>query len=77
MRKSNDLARTRPNALRFVAERGGSLIEGYAKDPAKDFPGASSMWTGIASTFVKAGFTEVERRTPTRPIMRYDLSGRR
>ena len=60
-------------AKRFVAERGGRLIEGYPRDPGKGFPGANSMWTGNFSTFIKAGFTEVERRTPTRPIMRYEL----
>jgi GNAT superfamily N-acetyltransferase len=61
------------HAQQFVASRGGRLIEGYPKDPPKGFPGASSAWTGMASTFLKAGFTEVERRSPTRPIMRCDL----
>jgi GNAT superfamily N-acetyltransferase len=65
------------HAKPFVAARGGRLIEGYPKDPGKGFPGANSVWTGLASTFLKAGFTEVERRTPTRPIMRFDLSTRR
>jgi hypothetical protein len=60
-------------AKRFVAARGGRLIEGYPKDPPGGFPGASSAWTGVASTFLKAGFTEVERRAPTRPIMRCEL----
>ena len=62
-------------AKHFVAVRGGRLIEGYPKD-SRSFPGANSMWTGAASTFVKAGFTEVARRTPTRPIMRIEV-GRR
>ena len=65
------------HAKQFVAARGGRLIEGYPKDPGKGFPGANSVWTGLASTFLKAGFTEVERRTPTRPIMRFDLLNRR
>jgi len=60
-------------AKRFVAARGGRLIEGYPKDPRSAFPGANSMWTGAASTFLRAGFTEVARRTPTRPIMRIDV----
>ena len=63
-------------AKHFVAKRGGRLIEGYPKDPRRGFPGAGSVWTGVVSTFVKAGFTEVERRTPTRPIMRCDLPQR-
>ena len=28
-------------------------------------------WTGFSSIFIKAGFQEVERRSETRPIMRY------
>lgn len=61
-------------AKRFVASRGGRLIEGYPKDSKSGFPSANSMWTGVASTFLKAGFTEVARRTRTRPIMRIDVS---
>jgi GNAT superfamily N-acetyltransferase len=61
------------HAKRFVAERGGRLIEGYPKDSGS-FPGANSMWTGAASTFRRAGFTEVVRRTPTRPIMRIEVA---
>lgn len=60
------------HAKRFVASRGGRLVEGYPKD-TKSFPGANSMWTGIASSFLKAGFREVARRTPTRPIMRCEV----
>lgn len=61
------------HAKRFAAERGGRLLEGYPRDPSGGFPGASSAWTGVASTFLKAGFTEVVRRTATRPIMRFDV----
>jgi GNAT superfamily N-acetyltransferase len=57
-------------AKRFVGARGGCLVEGYPKDLVGTFPGANSVWTGAASTFLKAGFTEVARRTPKRPIMR-------
>ena len=64
------------HAKGFVAGRGGRLLEGYPRDPGRGFPGASSAWTGIASTFLKAGFSEVARRTPTRPIMRFDVRDR-
>jgi GNAT superfamily N-acetyltransferase len=63
-------------AKRFVAARGGRLLEGYPKDPRGDFPGANSAWTGIASTFTQAGFAEAARRSPTRPIMRFELRGK-
>jgi GNAT superfamily N-acetyltransferase len=61
-------------AKRFVASRGGRLIEGYPKELGGSFPGANSVWTGSASTFLKAGFTEVARRSPKRPIMRCAVS---
>jgi GNAT superfamily N-acetyltransferase len=61
------------HAKRFAASRGGRLLEGYPKDLVGAFPGASSVWTGAASTFVKAGFSEIARRTPKRPIMRCAL----
>lgn len=57
-------------AKRFVAARGGRLLEGYPKDLRGRFPGANSVWMGLATTFAAAGFEEVARRAPTRPIMR-------
>jgi GNAT superfamily N-acetyltransferase len=63
-------------AKRCAAARGGRLIEGYPKDLKGGLTGANSLWTGIASTFVQAGFSEVARRTPTRPIMRCQLRDR-
>jgi GNAT superfamily N-acetyltransferase len=64
------------HAKGFVASRGGRLIEGYPKDLQGAVTGANSLWTGIASTFLQAGFTEVARRTPQRPIMRCKLRDR-
>ena len=54
------------------AERGGArLVEGYPVEPrpGQRMPDAFA-WTGTASAFEKAGFEEVARRSPTRPIMR-------
>ncbi len=58
-------------AIDFVRERGGRIVEGYPVEPRKDQPDAF-VWTGLASAFIKAGFREVERRSETRPIMRYE-----
>jgi hypothetical protein len=33
----------------------------------------SNVFTGIASTFARAGFKVVARPTPARPLMRHDL----
>jgi GNAT superfamily N-acetyltransferase len=57
-------------AIDFVRERGGRIVEGYPVEPEKKQADAF-VWTGLASAFVKAGFKEVERRSETRPIMRY------
>lgn len=45
------------------------LLEGYPKD-GRAFSGANANWMGRASTFRRAGFEEVARRSATRPIMR-------
>lgn len=47
-------------------------LEAYPFD-AEVSPSASG--SGYASTFARAGFVEVARRTPARPIMRYELEG--
>jgi GNAT superfamily N-acetyltransferase len=56
----------------FVRERGGRVVEGYPVEPKKKQADAF-VWTGLASAFLKAGFKEVERRSGTRPIMRYEI----
>jgi GNAT superfamily N-acetyltransferase len=58
-------------AVDFARKRGGRIIEGYPVDPRKDQPDAF-VWTGLAAAFRKAGFREVERRSETRPIMRFE-----
>jgi GNAT superfamily N-acetyltransferase len=64
-------------ASSFAAGRGARIIEGYPIEPAPgaQMPGAWA-WTGFASAFRQAGFKEVERRSPTRPIMRRALRSR-
>jgi GNAT superfamily N-acetyltransferase len=59
-------------AIDFVGKRGGRIIEGYPVEPKKDQPDAF-VWTGLATAFIKAGFKEVERRSESRPIMRYEI----
>jgi GNAT superfamily N-acetyltransferase len=63
-------------AIDFVREQGGRIIEGYPIEPKKDQPDAF-VWPGLAAAFRKAGFKEVERRSETRPIMRYEIKARR
>ncbi|HEY7642347.1 MAG TPA: GNAT family N-acetyltransferase [Steroidobacteraceae bacterium] len=57
-------------ALRVAKKMKAPALEAYPFDAAVS-PSASS--TGYASTFERAGFKEVARRHPARPIMRHDL----
>jgi GNAT superfamily N-acetyltransferase len=55
-----------------AAKRGAELLEGYpiqTRGPMAD----AFLYYGPASAFARAGFTEVARRSPTRPIMRCAL----
>ncbi len=49
------------------------ILEAYPIEPKQDKMADAFIWTGIASAYMKAGFKEVERRSETRPIMRYFL----
>jgi GNAT superfamily N-acetyltransferase len=64
-------------AMAHAGERGARIVEGYPVEPkTADMP-AVFAWTGTASAFRQAGFVEVLRRSPTRPIMRYILNEQR
>lgn len=58
-------------AVDHVASRGGRILEAYPVEPKSDAPvPAAFAWTGLASAYLAAGFEEVARRSPKRPIMR-------
>ncbi|MFY9345520.1 MAG: GNAT family N-acetyltransferase [Planctomycetota bacterium] len=57
-------------AIAHVRKRGGAIVEGYPQEPKKGAMADVFAWTGIASAFRAAGFREVARPSPTRPIMR-------
>ncbi|MCZ6664866.1 MAG: GNAT family N-acetyltransferase [Gammaproteobacteria bacterium] len=62
-------------AVRYARSHGAGILEGYPVEPKsnKDIP-AAFAWTGIPSAFEQAGFVEIARRSPTRPIMRIELA---
>jgi len=62
-------------AIDFARSQGAPAVEGYPNDPDAKMPDAFA-WTGLASTFRKAGFSEVARRSSHRPIMRRNLRSR-
>jgi GNAT superfamily N-acetyltransferase len=59
-------------ASAYARSQGAELLEGYPCEPKAGYPDVF-YYTGLASTFRKAGFREVARRSPTRPIMRRAL----
>ncbi len=59
-------------AVEHVKKQGGTIVEGYPVDAQKDMP-APFIFTGTASAFQQAGFQEVARHTPTRPIFRFTI----
>lgn len=59
-------------ALDYVKQQGGKIVEGYPVETQKDMP-APFIFTGTVSAFRKAGFKEVARNAPTRPIFRYSI----
>jgi GNAT superfamily N-acetyltransferase len=61
-------------ALRAAKRAGAPALEAYPVDDS--LAGATkNRFTGIASAFRRAGFVEVARRSPARPVMRHDLAG--
>lgn len=60
-------------AIAHAAERGARVVEGYPVDPVNDRMPVVFAHTGFVEMFRAAGFEEVERRSPTRPIMRYAI----
>lgn len=56
-------------AVRYAAARGARVVEGYPVEPKKETMPPVFAFTGLASAFRRAGFREVARRSPTRPIM--------
>ena len=59
-------------AVEHVRHHGGGIVEGYPVDAKENSP-APFVFTGTASAFRKAGFKEVARNTPARPIFRYEI----
>lgn len=60
-------------AVDWAAQRGVTLLEAYPVDRAVD-PDADELWFGTQAMFDAAGFTEVARRRPARPVMRLAIA---
>lgn len=61
-------------AVAHAGRRGGKIVEGYPVEPRKGEMPDVFAHTGLASAFLRAGFTECLRRSETRPIMRCETA---
>jgi GNAT superfamily N-acetyltransferase len=59
-------------ALEYARSQGVTLLEGYPVDKPERSQ-SDFLWFGAKRIFDRAGFREVERRSPTRPVMRKRL----
>ncbi len=57
------------SAAEYAASRGARIVEAYGKYVETEQPDVF-IWMGVASAFLEAGFVEVARRSPTKPILR-------
>lgn len=57
--------------VEYAKKNGAKIVEGYPVEPKKGRWPDAFVWTGLPSAFLKVGFKEVHRGSPTRPIMRY------
>ncbi|MCU0231175.1 MAG: GNAT family N-acetyltransferase [Acidobacteria bacterium] len=64
-------------AARFAAAQGAQVLEGYPVDGGGAEQPAAFVWTGTPGAFARAGFAEVARRSPRRPIVRRAVAQRR
>jgi GNAT superfamily N-acetyltransferase len=59
------------HAIGFARENGAEALEGYPVDTPEP-PAPAFLWHGTGDLFRGAGFVEIARRTPGRPVMRLD-----
>lgn len=59
-------------AVAYARSQGATLVEAYPVDPAADVD-PDAMFFGAKSMYDSAGFAEVARRKPTRPVVRREL----
>jgi len=62
-------------AVDFARAQGARVLEAQPVDVAARAarPSGAELYHGVASTFLRAGFTEVGRTAPSRPVLRYPL----
>ncbi|MFS0733312.1 GNAT family N-acetyltransferase [Microbacterium sp. 1P10UB] len=62
------------DAIAFARDRGARALEAYPVDTAVGTHHANELYHGLLSVFEEAGFREVARPKPDRPIVLLDLT---
>ena len=58
---------------RYAKKKRVKILEGYPIDTGQENYPSTFAWTGFFSSFQKAGFKEVARRSATRPVVRFTI----
>jgi GNAT superfamily N-acetyltransferase len=60
-------------ATELAGAHGANIVEGYPVAPYAANAPAAFLWTGTIASFEAAGFAEVKRGSPARPIFRRNV----
>jgi GNAT superfamily N-acetyltransferase len=63
-------------AVSHAKKNGARIVEGYPSDSPEGGMPDAFVYTGLASAFARAGFTEAARRSPRRAVWRLATGGR-
>lgn len=63
-------------AVHHAASHDAAIVEGYPVEPTQGKYPDTFAFSGLPGPFIKAGFVEVARRSPNRPVMRYYIGGK-
>ena len=70
MRRTGVTGKLIAEAVRYAKSKGARIVEAYPVQPGDGGTADAFAYTGIASTFRAAGFTEAARRSPRRAVYR-------
>lgn len=60
-------------ATQEACVRGAKIVEAYPFENTAEKLPPPFVWTGLSSSYYKAGFTEVARRSASRPVLRFTM----
>jgi GNAT superfamily N-acetyltransferase len=75
MRRTGVTRKLIDEAVRHAKKKGARIVEAYPIEPGAGGTADAFAYTGIASTFKAAGFTEAARRSPRRAVYRKLMRG--